>query len=68
MNPITAATSAAEAMFLAVTPSGGQRTARRNALAEIRRNDAVAHDRAAAAAALASHATSGTTGRRPAAS
>jgi hypothetical protein len=39
-------------MLLTVAPSGGQRIARRNALAAVRRNDIAALERAEATAAL----------------
>jgi hypothetical protein len=52
MNPVMAATSLAETMLLTVAPSGGQRTARRNALAAVRRDDVAALERAEATAAL----------------
>jgi hypothetical protein len=52
MNPLTVATSVAEQMLLTVSPSGGQRTARRNALAAVRRDDVVARQRAEASAAF----------------
>jgi hypothetical protein len=52
MNPVAVATSVAEAMLLAIAPSGGQRVARRNALAAVRRNDVVALQRAEAVAAM----------------
>jgi hypothetical protein len=52
MNPVTAATSLAETMLLTIVPSGGQRTARRNALAAVRRDDVAAVQRAEAMAAL----------------
>jgi len=54
MNPVTVARSAAEAMLLAIDPTGGQRTARRNALAAVRRDDVVARQRAEASAAFTS--------------
>jgi hypothetical protein len=52
MNPVTVARSAAEAMLLVIDPSGGQRTARRNALAAVQRDDVAARQRAEAAAAF----------------
>jgi hypothetical protein len=52
MNPVMVARSAAEAMLLVIDPSGGQRTARRNALAAVRRDGLAAEQRAEVAAAL----------------
>ena len=46
------ARSASETIMLAVVPQGGQRTARRNALASVRADAVAARDRAEAWAAM----------------
>ena len=52
MNVITVATTIAETVVLTVSPSGGQRTARHNALAAAEADAVAAQERAEAAAAL----------------
>jgi hypothetical protein len=59
MSPVAVVRSTAEAFVLAVTPSGGQRTARRNALAAVRHDDVTALQRAEAVAAFTALAARG---------
>ena len=53
MNVLTATTTAVRTVVLTVAPSGGQGTARRNALAAVRAGDIAARERAEALEAFA---------------